>query len=59
MGQTEAKRMAMAVEAIRKAAEELKARSNGNQAVIRNVDRILANVRMLEINVCDLVDVIG
>jgi hypothetical protein len=50
--------MARKIKALRKTATELKSMSNGIQAVDRNVDRILANVRMLEINVGDVVEVL-
>jgi len=42
------------IKIIKKAAEELKALSGGMQAVDRNAERILASVKMLEINVTDL-----
>ena len=51
------KEMAEKVQAIKEAATELQAISRGIQAVDRNVDRILASVRMLEINISDIVDV--
>ena len=43
--------MAEKIEALKQAATELKAMSGGIQAVERNVDRILASVKILEINV--------
>ena len=46
--------MAASIEALRRTAEELKNMAGGMQAVDRNVDRILANVKMLEINISDL-----
>ena len=45
------KGMADKIQALKQAAMELKAMSGGIQAVDRNVDRILANIRVLEINV--------
>ena len=48
------KKMDARIKAIKKAAEELKTLSGGMQAVDRNVERILASVKMLEINVTDL-----
>ena len=42
------------IQRIKKAAQELKTLSGGIQAVDRNVDRILASVKMLEINITDL-----
>ena len=47
----------MRIKAIKKAAQELKELSGGIQAVDRNADRVLASVKMLEINISDLLDV--
>ena len=47
------------VRALRQKATELKAMSGGIQAVDRNVDRILACVKMLEINVAEVAEVLG
>jgi hypothetical protein len=52
------KEMAGKILALRQQATELKEMSGGIQAVDRNVDRILACVRMLELNINDVVDVI-
>jgi hypothetical protein len=49
--------MADKIKALRQTATELKELSGGMQAIDRNVDRILANVKILEINVSDLVDI--
>jgi hypothetical protein len=49
--------MAAKIKALKKDAVELKAMSGGIQAVDRNVDRILACVRMLEINVVDVAEI--
>lgn len=46
------------IQAIKKAALELQELSGGIQAVYRNADRILASVKMLEINVSDVLDVL-
>jgi ABC-type transporter Mla subunit MlaD len=54
MDRKELEKMAAQIKAIKKAADELKDLSRGMQAVDRNVDRILASVKMLEINVTDL-----
>ncbi len=51
------KRMDVRIKKIRKAAEELKVLSGGIQAVDRNASRILASVKMLEINISDLVEI--
>ena len=47
--------MADKIKALKQNAVELKAMSGGIQAVDRNVDRILASVKMLEINVVEVV----
>ena len=49
--------MAEKIKVLKQTATELKRISGGIQAVDRNVDRILASVRMLEINISDLVDI--
>ena len=54
MNERQIKRMDKRVKAIRKAAEELKELSKHMPAVERNAARILASVKMLEINVSDL-----
>jgi len=54
MNREKIEKMAVRIEAIKKEAEELKALSGGMPAVDRNVERILASVKMLEINVTDL-----
>jgi hypothetical protein len=51
------KEMAEKVQAIKEAATELKDISGGIQAVDRNVDRILASVKMLEINISDILGI--
>jgi hypothetical protein len=45
--------MVAKIKALRKSAEELKKISGGIPAVDKNTDRILASVRMLEINISD------
>lgn len=54
MTRREMKKLDTRIKAIKKAAEELKTLSEGMQAVDRNVERILASVKMLEINITDL-----
>jgi hypothetical protein len=49
--------MAEKIRVLRETAVELKRVSGGIQAVDRNVDRILASVKMLEINISDLADI--
>lgn len=46
------------IQAIKQAAMELKELSGGIQAVDRNADRILASVKMLEINISDAMDLV-
>ena len=46
------------IQAIKRAATELKKLSGGIQAVDRNADRILASVKVLEINVSDVLDLV-
>ncbi len=46
------------IQAIKTAARELQDLSAGIQAVDRNADRILASVKMLEINVSDVLDLL-
>ncbi len=50
-------KMAEKIRLIKAAATELLRVSEGIQAVDRNVDRILASVKMLEINISDIVDI--
>ena len=49
-------KMAEKVKVLKTEAENLKNLSGGIQAVDRNVERILASVRMLELNICDLLE---
>jgi prefoldin subunit 5 len=44
------------IKGLRQSADELKEMSGEIQAVQRNVDRILANIKMLELNISDLKD---
>jgi hypothetical protein len=50
------KGMVTKIEALRRNAEALKEISGGIPAVEKNADRILANVKMLEINISDVAD---
>lgn len=52
------KKMAQKISSIKKEVNELKAMSGGIQAVDKNIDRILASIKMLEINISDLLDVL-
>ncbi len=44
------------IKTIKKAAQELKDLSIGIQAIERNADRILASVKMLELNISDVLE---
>jgi len=46
------------IETLKRTATELKEISRGIQAIDRNTDRILASIKMLEINITDAVDII-
>ncbi len=48
------KAMCVKVKSLRKTATDLKAMSGGIQAVDRNVDRMMANIRALEINLVEV-----
>jgi len=50
--------MAKKIELLKQTATELKRISGGIQAVDRNVDRILASIKMLEINISDLTGIV-
>ena len=47
--------MAEKIQLLKKTATELKRISGGIPAVDKNVDRILASIKMLEINISDVV----
>jgi prefoldin subunit 5 len=46
------------IKTIKKATQELKQLSSGIQAIDRNAERILASVKMLELNIGDVKDLI-
>ncbi len=52
------KQMTRKIALIKKEAQELKTLSDGNQSIDKNVDRILASIKMLEINVTDVVEIL-
>lgn len=56
MNRREIRKLDTRIKAIRNAAQELKKLSGGIQAVDRNADRLLASVKMLEINISDLLE---
>jgi len=45
-----------AIQSIKKAAEGLKRLGDNFPAVTKNTDRLLASVKMMELNVCDVCD---
>jgi len=53
------KGMVTKIKSLRKNAESLKEISGGIPAVDKNADRILANVRMLEIDISDAAEIQG
>ncbi len=59
MNRREMKKIDTRIKAIKKAAEELKRGYGGIPAVERNASRILASVKMLEINVSDVLMLTG
>ncbi len=58
MTRGEIRKLDTRIKTIKKAAEELKELSAGMPAVDRNTARILASVKMLEINISDVKDLI-
>ena len=58
MNRREIKKLDTRIKAIKKAAQELKELSGKFPAVDRNAARILASVKMLEINVSDVKDLL-
>jgi prefoldin subunit 5 len=58
MGRRELRKIDTKIKTIKKASQELKQLSGGIQAIDRNAERILASVKMLEINVSDVRDLI-
>jgi hypothetical protein len=53
------KGMVTKIKALRRDAEALKEIAGGIPAVDKNADRILANVKMLEIDISDAAEVMG
>lgn len=56
-GQIDVAEMNDKITAIKKLTTELNQMAGGFPAIAKNTARILSSVKMLEINVCDLVDV--
>ena len=46
------------IQTLKQTAIELKAMSGGIQAIDRNVDRILASIRILELNVAEVANIL-
>jgi hypothetical protein len=57
--QYDVKGMATKIKALRRNADALKEISGGIPAVVKNADRILANVKMLEIDISDAAAIAG
>ena len=58
MGDWKIDEMCELIKQMRHVVEELKEKSGPIQAVERNLDRILANIKMLELNVSDVKELI-
>jgi len=58
MSRGELRKIDTRIKTIKKAAQELKQLSGGIQAIDRNAERILASVKMLEINISDVRDLV-
>jgi prefoldin subunit 5 len=58
LNRRELRKLDTRIKIIKKAAQELKELSSEIQAVDRNAQRILASVKMLEINISDVKDLI-
>jgi hypothetical protein len=56
MTRREIRKLDTRIKTIKKTTQELKQLSGGIQAIDRNAERILASVKMLEINVSDVRD---
>ncbi len=56
MDRRELKKLNTKIKVMKKAAQELKELSGGIPAVDRNVSRIQASIKMLEINVSDILE---
>jgi uncharacterized protein YoxC len=58
MTRGELRKLDTRIKKIKKTTQELKQLSGGIQAIDRNTERILASVKMLEINISDVKDLI-
>jgi hypothetical protein len=57
-GQYDLKTLDEKIKTLRKTAEEIDLLGDGIEAVKRNVVRILASTKMLEINICDVREIL-
>lgn len=58
MKQWKVEELADRIQQLRRIAEELRQKGEGIETLERNVDRILASVRLLEINISDVTAVL-
>ena len=58
MVEDDLKKIAQKIETLKREVTELKKISGGIQAIDRNADRILASIKMLEINISDIANII-
>jgi len=58
MGDWKVDEMCELIKQMRHVVEELKEKSGPIQAVERNLDRILANIKMLELNISDVKELV-
>ena len=58
MTRREIRKLDTRIKTIKKTTQELKQLSGGIQAIDRNAERILASVKMLEINISDVKDLV-
>ncbi len=54
MGKIDINKLDEKIKTLRKIAEEIREEGSQIEAVKRNINRVLASTRMLEINVCDV-----
>ena len=59
MNEWKIKEMCELIKQLRHVVEALREKSGNIQAVERNLDRILANIKLLELNVTDALDILG
>ena len=56
MNEIDIKEMDARIKALKKSAEELRAMAGDFPAIYRNTSRVLAGIKMLELNLSDLLD---